>query len=527
MSEQKAPQQAAQQAPQQTAQQANPQQADPQQAQAAVTALTQGLQNVSIQGGHGGGHGGNGPTKFVSNQFASVKRAPRRQGFQAAEDTGPTALDLEYLYNSKVSTRGSKIYSSAKTWEDIFGNNEPILNGISALGWTRPSGIQGEALPQIIVPGSDGKFRNLKAQAHLGSGKTGCFVLAMLSRIDFKLNKPQAVCVCPTRELALQEADVMDELGKFCGLRVCRAVKPCSGQPDPTNIITDHIVVGTPGSIRYRQKKKHLIGSSVKVLVIDEADHVLKKGNLSVQTKGIKKSLNRDVQVLLFSATFPKSINKSIVDFLGRSNQNIQINVQQSDMKIQNVNHFYINCSKRTKMENLQDIYDVASGVPGCQSIIFCNRKAHARAIYQKLTEDDFAVTHLTGDCSNEERDATMKEFRDRKSNVLITSDVLAHGIDVPAVKMVVNFDLPYHYDRNEPDTECYIHRMGRAGRFARKGVGINLLETKQQLNDLNRIASKFCLDVSKLPSNDYDALEAKINQCLLGPTEESKEKAQ
>jgi len=146
------------------------------------------------------------------------------------------------------------IYASATTWNDIFPGNDPLLNGISMIGWSKPSKIQGEALPQIVNPDQhDGTYRHLKAQAHHGSGKTGTFALAMLSRCDFKNPNTQAICVCPTRELALQIAGVVDSLGRYLDVKVCRAVPEARSHEEiklsssEKRLMTAPIVVGTVG----------------------------------------------------------------------------------------------------------------------------------------------------------------------------------------------------------------------------------------------------------------------------------------
>jgi ATP-dependent RNA helicase DDX19/DBP5 len=442
--------------------------------------------------------------------------------------TETAAIDLTgsghaSLNSVKIRSSGN-IYVAQSTWDEIFPNAEHKLlkDGVTNLGWTRPSGIQGEALPQIIKPGPDGKWRNLQAQAHHGSGKTGTYVLAMLSRLNLGLRKCQGLCLSPTREVAMMSTDTIRQLGHFMGdLKVRTAVPPADGERrKKAGVVTEQIVTGTARTVLnlfgQGRKRQLLDGKHIQVLVIDEADYMLQNPSMANDVKRIKQKLNPNVQVLLFSATFPRSGVPTIRAFLGESNQTIKILVEEKENHLVNVHHFYVDCSSNPGLKHtvLTDIYDVAENVG--QSIIFIKTKAEGQALQKKLAEEGYQISFFSSKLSPEERDREMKRFQERETNVLLATDVLGRGVDVPAVTLVTNMELPYHHNNRElPNATTYVQRMGRAGRFGRKGVGVTLISSARELEDLGRICSQHDIELRALPHDNNAELERLIQSVL------------
>jgi ATP-dependent RNA helicase DDX19/DBP5 len=450
----------------------------------------------------------------------------------ASMSTLDLAPENEQLHSGNPRISGG-IYVSATMWQDatLFQNNQPLLNGISQMDWNRPSRIQGQALPQIIRPGPDGKWRNLKAQAQHGSGKTGTFCLAMLARVDVKSNSPQAICLGPTREVAQMTASVVRSLGQYLGVRVALVVPADRGKQKRPASVTEQIVVGTPGSVYNRIRLQKISANTVKMLVIDEADECLRQqrngGGLASTINSIKAALPSSIQVLLFSATFYLDQEPQIQRFLGRDNKTITIEKETQDLMLENVQHFYLDAAdEKAKMTALSDLYDVATSADGGQarqSIIFVKSFEIGTELANKMTQDGYTVFLFSGRLSPQERDQAMKDFKDRKKNVLIATNVLGRGVDVPAVQMVVNWNFPLLHNQHGPDAETYVHRMHRAGRFGRKGVGITLCDNAQEIEYTKQVCSKFGIQAHALPGEDFAVLEKIVTESLEGKSAEAR----
>ncbi|CAM9616505.1 unnamed protein product [Heterosigma akashiwo] len=346
--------------------------------------------------------------------------------------------------------------SSAKTFSEL-NLPENLLQGIYGMGFDRPSQIQEVALPLILA----NPPKNLIGQAQSGSGKTVAFTLGMLFRINLQENYPQAICVAPTRELANQIlSDVIVKMaahmpGLRCQLALAGIMIPRGERCNA------HIVVGTPGKIEDWIRRRMLDPRQVKVFVLDEADDMIAEDGHREKSIAIHRQMSPQCQTLFFSATF----NEGVFDFAKRIVRapNIIKLASDEELVLDVIKQLWIDTAGN-KQEVLSDIYDLLTMG---QSIVFVRTKMGANQITQMLVEKGFDVATLHGDLENLERDVLMDEFRQGKRKVLISTNVLARGVDVPAVSLVVNYDIPTTYD-GQPDFESYLHRIGARAPGAR-----------------------------------------------------------
>lgn len=379
--------------------------------------------------------------------------------------------------------------SSVKTFQEL---NLPsrLLDAIFAMGFDRPSAIQEEALPRILADPP----RNLIGQAQSGSGKTAAFTLGMLYRID--VDSPattQALCVTPTRELAIQifEKAIKPMAANMAGLKVQLAI--AGAQIEKGRKTADaHIVIGTPGKVVDWLKRKLITSDTIRVFVLDEADNMVEEGGHRANSLRIKKTMSDHCQSLFFSATFPPEV----VNFAAKMVDNpdkILIEEGPEFLVLDIIKQLWIDTREYDggKLMFLADIYSLLTIG---QSIVFVGTKKDADMVHETLTLSGYTCSVLHGNVESAERDATMLAFRQGESNVLITTNVLARGVDVDNVCLVINYDVPVDKD-GQPDFETYLHRIGRTGRFGRKGSAINLINDQKSLEVLAAIENHFSME--------------------------------
>jgi translation initiation factor 4A len=371
---------------------------------------------------------------------------------------------------------------------DDMGLKENLLRGIYGYGFEKPSSIQQRA----IVPFSQG--RDLIAQAQSGTGKTAAFSVGMLQQIDLTKKNCQGLILAPTRELAQQIHKVVTQLGDYLGIKCHASIGGTRVSDDETALKAGvQIVVGTPGRVFHMLKTNTLKPEGIRVFILDEADEMLSLG-FKDQIYEIFQLLPGDVQVGLFSATMPPDALEITKNFM---NDPVEILVKQDEVTLEGIRQFYIFVEKEEwKLETLCDLYETISI---SQSVIFRNTKRRVDQLTDELRAKQFTVSAIHGDASQQERDTIMNDFREGATRVLITTDLLARGIDVHQVSLVLNYDLP----RN---LENYIHRIGRSGRFGRKGVAINFVvkEDQQTLKDLEKF---YHTKIEPMPANIADLL--------------------
>lgn len=367
-----------------------------------------------------------------------------------------------------------------------------LLRGIYAYGFEKPSYVQKCG----IVPLSQGK--DIIAQSQSGTGKTGTFTIGVLQRIDTNLDEVQGIILSPTRELAKQTYNVITSLGSFMGVRVKELIGGHRGYDNYSeeggeNVGGPQIIVGTPGKVLDETYRERINVKKVKVLVLDEADEMLSKG-FREQIREVFQFIPRESQIGLFSATMPAEMLKLTEEFM---NNPCKILVKNEELTLEGIRQYYIDVvQERNKFETLCDLY---SNISITQCIIYCNTRKKVYHLTNQMVKEGFAVSCIYGDMKQDERNKVMSAFRAGDTRVLITTDILSRGIDVQQVSLVINYDLPH-------EIETYIHRIGRSGRFGRKGVAINFI-TRNDYDNLKYIENFYVTQIDELPMNVSDLL--------------------
>lgn len=375
-----------------------------------------------------------------------------------------------YTDELEFTVKSSKNIKVHSTFESMKLKPE-LLKGIYSYGFEAPSAIQSRAIMQII------SGKDTIAQAQSGTGKTATFSVGMLQALEPKVRQTQALVLSPTRELATQINSVIMNLGNYMNIHThaCTGGKQV-GEDTKKLGQGQHIVSGTPGRVLDVIKRRHLQTRNVKMLVLDEADELMTKG-FKEQIYEIYRQLPLTVQVVVVSATLTREVLEMTSKF---TTDPVRILVKREDVTLEGIKQYYIQCEKEEwKFDTLCDLYD---NLTITQAVIFCNTKMKVTWLAEQLRKANFAVVAMHGDMKQEERDLIMNDFRSGNSRVLISTDVWARGIDVQQVSLVINYDLPL-------DKENYVHRIGRSGRFGRRGKAINLLtkEDREEFKDLQR----------------------------------------
>uniref|UniRef100_A0A672GP12 RNA helicase n=1 Tax=Salarias fasciatus TaxID=181472 RepID=A0A672GP12_SALFA len=379
-------------------------------------------------------------------------------------DNGPEGMEPDGI----IESNWSEIVDSF----DEMVLHETLLRGIYAYGFEKPSAIQQRAIIPCI------KGYDVIAQAQSGTGKTATFAISILQQIDVELKGTQALVLAPTRELAQQvgrrRTNIRSEVQKL------QAESP-------------HIVVGTPGRVFDMLTRKNLSSKHIRMFVLDEADEMLSRG-FKDQIYEIFQKLSCNTQVVLLSATMPADVLEVTKKFM---REPVRILVKKEELTLEGIRQFYINVEKEEwKLDTLCDLYETLTIT---QAVIFINTRRKVDWLTEKMHGRDFTVSALHGDMDQKERDLIMREFRSGSSRVLITTDLLARGIDVQQVSLVINYDLP-------TNRENYIHRIGRGGRFGRKGVAINMV-TDEDKRTLRDIETFYNTTIEEMPMNVADLI--------------------
>lgn len=383
----------------------------------------------------------------------------------------------------------SKLELSELSFDEL-NINENLLRGIYGYGFEKPSMIQHKAIP-VLSSGKD-----VIAQAQSGTGKTGAFSIGSLCNVDETLKNTQILVLSPTRELAEQTFQVMKELASYTEISFCKVV----GGTRVTDCISDlrkdpQVIVGTPGRILDMLYKKHLFTDKLKTVIIDEADEMLSQG-FQEMIHNIFQCIPRETQVGLFSATFPDELMEITDKFMDTPER---ILVKKEQLTLEGISQYYINVKHNNwKYDVLTDIYNT---INIAQCIIYINSKNKLNSVYQTLVEDNFPVGMIHGNLMTNEREKIMNQFRSGEIRILLSTDLLSRGIDVQQLSLVINFDLPIQ-------KETYIHRIGRSGRYGRKGVAINFI-TDRDLQDLQELQTFYNTQIEEMPQNIGEIISA------------------
>merc|ERR1711934_247379 len=393
---------------------------------------------------------------------------------------GPAGMDPDGLIDSN--------------WDEVCGNfddmhlREELLRGIYAYGFEKPSAIQQRAIVPCV------KGHDVIAQAQSGTGKTATFSISILQQIDTKLAQCQALVLAPTRELAQQIQKVVMALGDYMGAQCHACIGGTSVREDMRKLDAgQHVVVGTPGRVFDMISRRVLRPNDIKQFVLDEADEMLSRG-FKDQIYDVFRHLNQEIQVILLSATMPQEVLEVTTRF---TRAPVRILVKKEELTLEGIRQFYISVEREEwKLDTLCDLYETLTIT---QAVIFCNTRRKVDWLTEKMHQRDFTVSVMHGDMDQKERDVIVREFRSGSSRVLITTDLLARGIDVQQVSLVLNYDLP-------TNRENYIHRIGRGGRFGRKGVAINFV-TDEDVRYLRDIEQFYHTEIEEMPLDVADLI--------------------
>ena len=369
-------------------------------------------------------------------------------------------------------------------WDDL--DIDPnILRSIYAYGFEKPSPIQRRGIKPLV----DG--RDVIGQAQSGTGKTATFSIGALSKVDLTKNATQVLIMSPTHELTRQITKVISSLSEMMdGIRIKTIIGGSSIDDDVTTMreTKPHIIVGCPGRVYDMIRRRHINASTIKMVVLDEADEMLSQG-FKDQIYNIFQHLNKDVQIALFSATLPPNITTLADQFMRNP---VKIKVAAEQLTLEGIKQYFVAVQDdHQKYITLKDLYGTFSSA---QTIIYCNSVKRVIELYEAMIEDGYPVCCIHSSMDHEARKTAISDFSNGTARFLISSNVTARGIDIQQVSLVINFDLPR-------DVHTYIHRIGRSGRWGRKGTGINFI-TRRDVQQIKEIEEYYHCQIDELPVN-------------------------
>jgi len=401
------------------------------------------------------------------------------------------------VYNNKLKVvRNAPVKEEPDEDDDIstfndfsqFITKENLLRGIYAYGFNKPSKIQALA----ITPMKNKK--DVIAQSQSGTGKTGAFSLGVIEVIDENLHYPQAIIISHTKELVLQTEAVIREVGKYMNIKVAACCGKTSVEQNIKDVKDSHVIVGTPGRIIHLTRDRSFDINKIKIIVLDEADQLL-NFDFVEQTKKIIGSVPSVCQICIFSATLPREILNMTECFM-KEPEKLLIRKEKLSLKL--IAQYNIDAeNEENKLDIVEDLYCRFSIA---QSIIYVGSITKAEWLAKSLTEKNYTVGLIHSNLDSTQRLEVMKLFRSGKTRVLISTDLTSRGIDVQQVGIVINYDLPY-------DPETYLHRIGRSGRFNKKGVAITLIGNKKDKFTLRDIEYFYKIKINEMP--DIDVINA------------------
>ena len=400
-------------------------------------------------------------------------------------------MSLERNKTPALNNTEEETYDSSyeiTNWDELEIDSN-LLRGIYAYGFENPSPIQKKAIKPIILK------KDIIAQAQSGTGKTATFTIGALSHVNTDDNTTQILCLSPTRELSIQTANVMRGIGGMMkNLRVQVLVGGSSIDDDISNLKSNvpHVITGCPGRVYDMMRRNHIVSKNIKLVILDEADEMLSSG-FKEQVYNIFQYFNTNIQVALFSATLPDHINGITSKFM---RDPVKIQVRAEQLTLEGIAQYYVAVEDdRQKYLTLKDLYSFMSV---SQCIIYANSVKRVSALYDAMLEDGFPVCRIHSGMDKSDRDKAFSDFRTGAYRVLISSNVTARGIDIQQVSVVINFDIP-------KDVHTYLHRIGRSGRWGRKGVGINLI-TRRDVSKLKEFEGYYSTQINEMPSG-FDGL--------------------
>jgi translation initiation factor 4A len=373
------------------------------------------------------------------------------------------------------------------SFDELENIDHNILRGIFGYGFEKPSPIQRKAIKPII------SGRDIIAQAQSGTGKTATFSIGALSLVKLKEDYTQILVLSPTRELTTQTAKVMTSIGSMMdGLRV-QTLFGGSSVDEHSSFFkkaAPHIICGCPGRVYDMMRRGNITTKTIKLIILDEADEMLSQG-FKEQVYNIFQYFDNNIQVALFSATLSEEI-QPIINKIMRNP--VKITMKAEMLTLEGISQFFVAVEDdRQKYLILKDTF---GSISLSQCIIYCNSVKRVADLYEAMSEDGFPVCCIHSSMDTKDREQAFNDFKIGSCRVLISSNVTARGIDVQQVSTVINFDIP-------KDVHTYLHRIGRSGRWGRKGVGINFI-TRRDIPKLKEIEEYYDCQINEMPS-DFD----------------------
>ena len=369
---------------------------------------------------------------------------------------------------------------------DDLNINDNLLRGIYAYGFEKPSNIQNKAIP-IINTGKD-----LIAQSQSGTGKTGAFSIGVLNNIDLEKKETQAIIISPTHELAEQTYEVMVNISDYMNINIKKVIGKTNVNESRKELESNpQVIIATPGRLLDMMNRKYLFTNSVKQLVLDEADEILSIGFMDT-IYNIIKYLPEQAHIYLFSATMPREILELTDKFMDNSEK---ILIDKENLTLEGIKQFYLNCNiYKWKYDVLIDLYE---SITINQCIIYVNTKNILTYLVDTLLEKDFPISYIHGELSSQDRKKNLNDFKSGSTRILISTDLLSRGIDIQQLSLVINFDLP-------KNRETYIHRIGRSGRYGRKGTTINFI-LNDEIDAIKDLEKFYNTTIEEMPENISD----------------------
>jgi len=391
--------------------------------------------------------------------------------------------------SGEIRTGGLEQLSDQAVYEsfDEMNLRDTLLRGVYAEGFETPSYIQQKGTMPII------NGRDTIGQAKSGTGKTGAFAIGCLQRIDESDPSIQILLLAPTRILARQIYNVQMALAQYMNVASYLCVGGSRVRNDIEAIRAGcQVIVGTPGRVNDLLSRGALDLSRLSTFVLDEADEMLSRGFMP-QMKEIFTYLPQQVQVCLFSATMPPEVLK-LTNSIMRNPAKILL--KEEDVPLEGIRQYFVDCERQQwKFDVLGDLYETLNIA---QAMIFVNSRERAERLQERMEQMDFSTSVIHGGLEEDYKREVMKAFRQGTSRVLIATNMLARGIDVAAVSLVINFDVPTGWDA----AENYIQRIGRCSRFGKKGVAINFVVGEQDKKQLGRIQAHWGTSIEEMPQD-------------------------
>ena len=369
-------------------------------------------------------------------------------------------------------------------WDD-FNLKEDILRGIFSIGFEEPSQIQKTAIMPVI------EKRDVIAQAPSGTGKTGTFSISTLQRIDVSEKCTQAIILAPTHELVKQISYVINQIGSSMnGLVIKTLVGGTSVNEDIRDLRENvpHVIVGSTGRVNDMVRRRHIQMDTIRLFILDEADEML-SGGFKDQVYTIFQHLTNEAQIAVFSATMPSYMLEMTTKFMKNP---VKITLEPEKLNLEGIQQYFLAVNNDDgKFEALKALFE---HLTVNQSIIYVNSVQRVMDLYDAMKKEDFSVVCIHSSMKREEREEAFRTFRTGAVRVLISSNVTSRGIDIQQVSVVINFDIPR-------SVNTYLHRIGRSGRWGRKGNAINFI-TREDVGQMKRIEQHYKSNIQELPGN-------------------------